>query len=74
MKKFEVVGAGSLVVDADYGSSHVCGNADGVDIGCTWGAHGLAGGVMDVKAVRGLIQYLQDWEYSKKIQNGGEDD
>ena len=55
--RFEVVGAGELVV------GKVCstGNAVGPRIAVSWGRNGEAPGVLDVEEAKELVDFLNNW-------------
>ncbi len=60
---FEVIGAGELKISGELevsGPSR-CGGARGVHIGVSWGRHEYAGGVMDKKEMRRLVECLQKY-------------
>ena len=64
--EYEVAGAGKLVLD--LGSTWHTGGASGIQVGCSWGKYGLAGGVLDKTAVKMLVLDLQGWLEEQEIK------
>lgn len=53
---FEVQGAGDLQISKS--SSWKTGTAEGFSIGVSWGQHGYAGGVMDMKEAEEMARHI----------------